>query len=199
MKQMNIIRRFKTGLAAIAVSLIVVPGVAGALPITLSGSVSNVQAFGGSPFTVGDSLSGVFDVDVAADNSFGTSSLNQFSLTVGPAVFNLSASDFGTFSGQLSDDNATLTDFVVASSFVPVPGLDGTYALGFNGVNQPFSVNGSGSIASGNFAAAVGNGGQPGPAPVAEPSAFLLFMLAVLGLGAAVRARCTRFAERRII
>ena len=199
MKQIKLIRRLKTGLAAIAVSALIVPGAASALPITLSGSVSDVQAFGDSPFNVGDPLSGMFDVDIAADNSFSAAGLNQFSLTVGPAVFNLSGSDFGAFSGQLSNDGTTLTDFVVASSFVPVPGLDGSYALGFNGVDQPFSVNGLGSIASGNFAATVGGGGQPMPAPVAEPSAFFLFVLAVLGLGAVVHARQSRFAKCRSI
>jgi hypothetical protein len=172
--------------AALALALAcVLPVAANATPIHFSGSVNSVQALGTSPFTVGDKLSGSVNINIESDHSFNLGDLNAFDLTVGPAEFNLSSSDFASLNGQVSSNGATLTDFSLASDFVSVPGLSAQYGLGFNGVGQPFSVTGTdGAIVSGDFTATVG-----GVTPVPEPPMLALFGLSVLALGFGVRRR----------
>lgn len=194
MKQSDMAHRLFSVIATALVFAMLVPGIANATSIKLSGNVDNVQAFGGSPFSAGDPLSGMFNVNIGVDNTFRAGDLTSFSLTTGPAMFNLSSSDFPTFSGQLSADGTTLTDFAVLSNFLSVPGLSGQYALGFNGVDQPFSVTGFTSIVSGKFAATVGGGGS---ATVAEPSSLALFILATLALGYTVLRRRHGLADKQ--
>lgn len=183
MKQTNMIRLLLSRVALTLALSVAIPAVAIAVPISLSGEVDNIIGFGTSPFEVGDPLTGLFKVNVDPDNSFGVDDLLEFTLTVGPATFNLTGADFGSFNGQLSDDGSTLIDFSLASQFVTLPGLSGTFALGFNGVNQPFVVNAVTSLATGGFTANVRTAAVP------EPSMLALFAFITLALGFAARGR----------
>ncbi len=183
MNQSKMIRRLLSKAAWTLALIVALPTVASAVPISLSGSVDEVSGFGTSPFQVGDSLNGLFNVNADPDNSFQIDDLLDFTLTIGPATFNLTGADFSSFNGQLSTDGSMLTDFAVASQFVAASGVDGLFALGFNGVNQPFSVTGFTSIASGGFSANVGAVAVP------EPSLLVMFGFVTLALGFAARRR----------
>lgn len=190
MKQTNMIRLLLSRAALTLALSVALPAVASAVPISLSGSVDQVTVFDGtSPFEVGDPLSGLFNVDVDPDNTFDAGDLLDFTLTVGPATFNLTGDDFVNFNGQLSNDGSTLTFFSVISTPVPASGVSGSFLLTFNNPTLPFVVIGTTNDPSdaititGDFSANVRTAAVP------EPPMLALFAFITLALGFAARRR----------
>ena len=83
MKQITQLRRRFIATAAALLLTAGVPGLASAVPINLSGTINEIGGFEGTPFNVGDALTGAFNVDLAADNSFNADGLTDFSLAIG--------------------------------------------------------------------------------------------------------------------
>lgn len=181
MKPIAKIRRRFVATATAVVLAAGIPGLASAVPINLSGTINEIGGFDGTPFNVGDSVAGAFNVDLAADNSFNLSSLTDFSLAIGAVEFN----NFPTspraivFNGQVSDDGSTVTDFSLRSFFGSASNMDHAYALQFSSARNQFSATDTPFLAKGSFAATVANAA---PADVSEPSSLALFGLAVAGL-----------------
>jgi hypothetical protein len=168
-------------------------GAANAAFIDLSGTVTS----GGvgdptpvEPFSTGDTLTGFIEIDDAAampGATFDASSVLDFNVTVGPAVFSFADSTpFGFFSGMFSSDGSFLAELNVATSFGDFPGCS-SCNLTLNGAQDIFVVSSTGipfGFAEGDLMAEV-----RAAATVPEPSIALLFGLGMLGLGVARRSR----------
>ena len=163
------------------------PSMASATQIELTGVVTKSLHFGSSPFAVGDPVSGLFNVDTSRGGNFYLSGLEgNFYLKVGTAVFDLTPEQLQGLGGSVTSDGMLEHLSLISDSRLVVPGLSGTFALAFNGVNQPFSLLGSlGTSTDGDFSGQVVTAVNDVP----EPSSFTLLAMALGALGFAAGKR----------
>lgn len=182
MKPRNFRRAFTAATAALLLAL---PMIAGATTIGLSGTINNVDALSPIGVAVGDAVTGSFDVDLDAANSFAIDDLNFFDFAVGANQFDLTSGDFVNFSGALSADGSTVDAFSFLTGFVSATN-GSSFVLAFDVNNQPFSITGFTGIGNAVLAANVAD-----VAAVPEPRAvaMLSLALALLGLGVIARRR----------
>lgn len=176
------------GITSALTLAMMIPGLASAVPINVNGSIDTVFSLVGadSPFSVGDPITGSFDVDFGADNSFRVGntvtdpvgSLSNFELTVGPATFALDTSDFTKINGRLSDDGSMLTQLVLDTYYIDV-GLNQDYTLQVQNGDSGLLYVGGGPIIHGPITTTVGTNSTPVP----EPGSFALLGFAILLVG----------------
>lgn len=174
-------------LASALMFAVAIPGVASAVPISLSGNLDTVFSLSGapSPFSVGDPVSGGFDLDFGADNTFdvgnaitdSAGSVSDFSVTVGPATFNVDPADITQLSGRLSDDGTTLDNLFLDTSYLDV-GLGQNYKLQIQNSPDILYVDG-GPLIHAPITATVNTNATAVP----EPGSLALFGLGALLIG----------------
>lgn len=187
-------RKHVGSLAGALMLAVTIPGVASAVPISLSGNLDTVFSLVGasSPFSVGDPVSGGFDLDFGADDSFNVGnaiadpvgSVSDFNVTVGPATFNVNPASITQLSGHLSDDGTSLDNLFLDTSYLDV-GLNQNYKLQIQSSPTILYV-GGGPIIHAPITTTVGTNATAVP----EPDSLTLFGLGALLIGASIwRAR----------
>lgn len=173
--------------AAAALALLV-PVMAGATTIGLSGTLDNVGGSGPTTIAEGDVVTGSFDVALQADNSFSIDDLSFFTLAVGSNQFNLFSGDFGHFSGALSSDGLTVIALDIFTSGLAQSTAGNLFNLEFDLNHPDFLISSQSSFGSGPVVANVASGNG---VPVPEPgeSSMFGFGLALIGLGVIARRR----------